>query len=110
MEISNKTVNDALVVNIKGRIDTNYSSQFETEVQDLIKNSNKHLLFNFSEVDYISSSGLRAVLMFAKLQKNSNKKLVLFSLNDNIKEILNISGFSSIIPMAKDETEAIGSL
>ena len=57
------------------------------------------ILFNFSDLEYLSSGGLRVILGVAKELKRKEGKLVLYSLNPFVKEIFVVSGFESLIPI-----------
>jgi len=99
MEITARNENDNVVVSVKGRMDAVTSPEFETELNELITQGQKNIIVDFNELEYISSAGLRSILATAKKLKAKGGQLVLSSLKDVVKEVFDISGFSSIIPI-----------
>jgi anti-sigma B factor antagonist len=92
----NKTLNDGkLVYKLIGRLDTTTAPELEAELKKSIDSAEK-LEFDFSGLEYISSAGLR-VLLFAQKTMNKQGSMVIRSVNDEIKEIFDITGFSDIL-------------
>lgn len=94
--IVNKT-NDGgvLTVAIEGRVDTTTAPQLEESVKADIEGVTE-LIFDFSNVDYISSAGLRVLLSFQKIM-NKQGDMIVKGANDDIKEIFEVTGFSDIL-------------
>ncbi len=88
-------------VEISGRIDTATVMTFENELKPIMELKSKIIVINCRELEYINSSGLRAFLTLQKnVQKNSSQ-LVLDNMNDIIKEIFDMTGFSEIFTINK---------
>ena len=68
------------------------------------------MAIDFTSLDYINSSGLRVILMAAKELKKVEGKLVLFAMKDHIKEIFDMTGFTSIISIVKTEEDVVKSV
>ena len=79
------------------RVDTNNSPEIEKVIFEYIGDGEGKMVIDFSQVDYISSAGLRVLLKTAKQMKKGGGKLGLCNLNDQIKEVLELSGFMGII-------------
>jgi anti-anti-sigma factor len=99
MEITRRNVKNAVVVSVKGRLDAVTSPDFEKELTEVIAQGETLLVLDFGHLDYISSAGLRTVLATTKRLKEKQGKLYLSSLKDMVKEVFEISGFSTIIPI-----------
>jgi stage II sporulation protein AA (anti-sigma F factor antagonist) len=99
MEIRQRKEKDAVVVSIKGRLDASSSPQFEKELAAVMDEGERLLVVDFGELEYISSAGLRSILATTKKLKEKGGKLLLCALKDVVKEVFEISGFSSIIPI-----------
>jgi anti-anti-sigma factor len=110
MNILQEKVGNILVVKAEGRIDSGTSGDFESKIMKLIDSGEKVLSFDFSNIEFISSNGLRSFLVVAKKLKKVNGKLALFAMNSNIKEVFEMTGFSTIIPIFASENEALQSL
>ena len=89
----------SIILKVSGKIDTLGSIEFETEVKNLISDLTKNfttLKFDFCDLEYLCSSGLRVILWSKKqLQKlNENAVVVIKDPQPNVSEVLNITGFS----------------
>ena len=107
MNISNKDCEGITVVSFEGNLDTSTSSDAESEISQLLQSGVKDLIFDLSQTDYVSSSGLRVFLSTAKKIAKTGGKLILCSPNEVVMEILSISGFNTIIPVQEDIDSAL---
>jgi anti-anti-sigma factor len=99
----------ATVIMIEGRLDSSTSGVLEKKIISLMETGEKSFLVDFSGMDYISSAGLRVLLMAAKKTKTAGGKVVLSALTDNVREVFDIAGFSSIFSIFATQEEAIQS-
>ncbi|PWT25710.1 MULTISPECIES: STAS domain-containing protein [Butyrivibrio] len=94
--VINKTRNgDELTVAVEGRLDTTTAP----ELDDMLKaelGDVKKLLFDFAKLDYISSAGLRVLLLSQKTM-NKQGSMVIKNVNEEINEIFEVTGFSDIL-------------
>jgi stage II sporulation protein AA (anti-sigma F factor antagonist) len=88
---------DVLIVCLEGALNSTNSAQVEADIQRRLDQGAYHLLFDLSRLDYISSAGLRVVLIAAKRLKQSAGRLVLWGMHDQIREAFAISGFLNIL-------------
>jgi len=109
MNFTKEKINDFCVLKIEGRIDTTNFNSFEAEINLLFNSGEKNIIFNCSGLNYISSSGLRVFLITQKKSISLNGKLHLCCLQPAIKEIFDISGFSTIFKIFDSEEEALDS-
>ncbi|MYN43964.1 anti-sigma factor antagonist [Pseudoduganella sp. FT93W] len=100
----------ATAVRLSGRLDSATASGFEKPLQDLFNQPASRVLMDFSALDYISSAGLRVVLMAAKRAKQSQGALVLCSLQQQVRDVFEISGFLRILDVADDSSAALNQL
>ncbi len=111
MEISTRSTDgNAMVMGLNGRLDAVTSHLFEREIVAFFSKDSKRLALDFGQLDYISSAGLRVLILGAKKSKESGGALVIFGLKSHIMEVFEISGFSSILTILPGETEALASL
>lgn len=71
VEISISRSNEVVIVGVEGRLDSTTSSRLEDELLGLIAKAEHRLILDCSRLVYISSAGLRAVLLAAKRLKNA---------------------------------------
>jgi anti-anti-sigma factor len=91
----------------KGRLDSATGPAFEKDLLRQIDGGRLRLLLNFGELQYISSAGLRIVLLAAKKMKSAGGKMALCSLNPQIAEVFEISGFSNILDIHPTRDAAV---
>ncbi len=99
MELSHRTENDICIISVSGRLDAGTSIEFGTVVMQLIDQGSLKLALDLEALDYVSSAGLREFLRAAKALKSKGGGIVCCSLKDYVREIFEMSGFSSIIPV-----------
>jgi len=99
MEMTNRKERNALVISIQGRMDAVTAPDFEKEVDRLLEKGETRFVVDLGGLDYISSAGLRSILSLAKKLKSNSGTLHLAALQAVVKEVFDISGFSSIIPI-----------
>ncbi len=107
MQISVKTTNGVKVLAFEGRLDTQTSPDAERQLTRLIEEGGTKFLVNFEKLEYISSAGLRILLIVAKQLKTADGELRVCGLNDVVKEVFDISGFDMILPISASESEAL---
>jgi len=107
MELIEQKTEKCVIVSITGRLDTTNYSLLEKKLTDLIENHEDKILVECSKMDYVSSSGLRILLMALKKVTMAKGKFVLCNLQDNIREIFEISGFSNIFEIYPSQEEAL---
>jgi anti-anti-sigma factor len=109
MKIQESKKGGVTVMELDGRLDSSTSSQLEKCLISCLQAGEKNLLIDFARVDYISSAGLRVLLMAAKKCKAAGGKVVLSALVSNVKEVFDIAGFTSIFPLFPGQDEALAS-
>ncbi len=97
-----------LVLNPLGRIDGTNAKAFEEALLGRIEAGDHQILLNFEGINYISSAGLRVLLMAAKRTSQAKGQLALFAVQEHVQEVFKFSGFSEIIPIHDDRTGALG--
>lgn len=96
-----------LVMSVSGRLDAETAPGFEADVLSRVDQGETSIVFDLANLQYVSSAGLRVVLMTAKRLQQSGGKLVVCSLQDTVMEVFKISGMDSIIETAGDRAGAI---
>lgn len=97
MEVSVNQNNDKTCVKISGRLDTTTAPQFQEAIKPLMDSDNAAIEIDCSDMDYTSSIGLRAFLMLQKSVNAKGGSMVLTGMQPKVREVFDITGFSSII-------------
>ncbi|HCK87463.1 MAG TPA: anti-sigma factor antagonist [Erysipelotrichaceae bacterium] len=95
MEIVKNRSGNALTVKVSGRIDSVTSAELEDSLQGELDDVTD-LTFDFSELEYISSAGLR-ILLFSQRRMNKQGKMKVTGINDTVREIFEVTGFLGIL-------------
>lgn len=107
MEILTSKQDGKNILQVKGRLDATSSPNLEKELLALLDAGEKDYVADLAGLEYISSVGLRVLLMAAKKAKSAGGKVVLSSLNDHVHEVFEIAGFTAIFPIYSSLDEAI---
>jgi anti-sigma B factor antagonist/stage II sporulation protein AA (anti-sigma F factor antagonist) len=107
VSIKEEVKEDVLVLRIQGRLDAVSSPTAERKVFESINNGQHRLLLDFSEVDYLSSAGMRMLLSVTKKLKTLSGQLVLCSITSNVMDVLKMSGFDHVLELVQNEEEAL---
>lgn len=94
MKIDKEVNGSELSIKLEGRLDTNTSPELEKELGDL--NNINSIIFDFKNIEYISSAGLR-VLLSCQKKMNTQGTMVIKNINDMIKSVFDMTGFSDIL-------------
>lgn len=108
MEIKKDTHNDWQIIQPQGRVDSNTAGALEKALLPEAQQPNARVLIDLSELNYISSAGLRVLLMSAKASKKAQGELALSNMADHVKEVFDISGFSSIFTIVDKNEDVLG--
>jgi len=107
MELMKRKEKNVTVIQVKGRLDAGSSPELEKEIDGLVAAGEKILLLDLAELNYISSAGLRVILVGAKKLKTKGGSLSVSSLVSVVKEVFDISGFSTILPIFGSAAEGL---
>jgi anti-anti-sigma factor len=110
MEITTRKQGDASIVALVGRLDSATAPNAQQALEQIVSDGARKLAVDFSKLDYISSAGLRVLLGIAKKLKTTNGALRTFGLNETVREVFDISGFSTILTVFPSEAEALNGL
>ena len=101
---------NVLVLALNGRLDSTTSTEFEKRIVGAIEGKERHIVIDMSGIDYISSAGLRAVLIGAKQMSAGYGKLALCGLSEKIADVFHMSGFDKILTIVPTRDEAVSAV
>ena len=87
---------DITIIAVEGSLDTNTSKEAGDQLTKLVDEGKLKLLIDLTNLDYISSSGLRILLVTSKKLKSQKGEMRICGLNETVKEVFEISGFTMI--------------
>ena len=104
-----ETIRDGtnVVLMAKGRIDSNNASEFQGAVSSAIAKSDRAVVIDCQDLTFISSAGLRVLLLMFKEMRVRGARVAICSLSSDVQQIFIISGFHKIIPIHGSRAEAL---
>lgn len=109
MEVERTTNGEVAVFRIIGRLDSSNSPAFEASVLPSIRPGSNRVVLDFTALDYVSSAGLRVVLLAAKQTRATQGAFAIFGMSKSILHVFQMSGFARIIALFNTEAEAVAS-
>ena len=99
MDINHLKEGEITIVTVNGRLDANTAPVADKTIKKILKSDCLRMIFDFSTMDYLSSGGLKVILGATKELRRKDGQIVLCSLSKFIKEIFEVSGINSLIPI-----------
>jgi anti-sigma B factor antagonist len=110
MEISSNQFKHCNVVKVSGRLDSFTSPKLHEELRKLNEENRFKIVMDFSNLDFISSAGLRVLISTLKNCKRYNRgDLVISGLSQNIHAVFDLAGFLTIFKIYPDVLSGVGS-
>lgn len=103
MVIEKAIADETLTIHLNGRLDTTTAPDLEAELQESLPQVT-HVVLDFTELEYLSSAGLR-VLLGAKKALNEEGSLIIKNVNEVVMEVFEITGFVDILTITGHGTE-----
>jgi anti-sigma B factor antagonist len=110
MSWTEKPIGDAVLVSASGRIDLSNADAFRDELTLALNKTKTALILDLSQVDYISSAGLRALMIVFKVAKAAGKAFGIAALQPLLLEIFTISRFNLVFPLFDTVRHAVEKL
>jgi anti-anti-sigma factor len=110
MEINEERKTDMVILGLTGKLDATTAKTFEDKILAEIDSGDRRFVIDLSQLDYVSSSGLRVFLLAAKRLHSAGGKIVLCSLKEHVRQVFDLAGFSSILSIYNSRGEAVKAL
>lgn len=110
MSLSSEKIGDVLVVSLAGQVNSANAAEVESALLAWVEQGERLCALDLGRLDYISSAGLRVILMTAKRLKQNAGQLVLCGLQPQVKEVFDISGFLTILTVVDTRDAAVAKL
>jgi anti-anti-sigma factor len=98
------------VIQSVGILDGIHGNKLRQEIVDLIKSGTKNILLDCSQITFMDSSGLSALVMMMKSAKQVNGKFAICSLNDQLKVLLDLTSMDKVLNIVSDRDSFISEL
>ena len=95
-----RRADDELLLVVEGRLDSTQGSEFQDALSRAIEITDQRVVLDLAEVSYISSAGLRALLVVGKDLQKRNARLSLVAMQSSVREVFALSGFDKIFEIS----------
>ena len=95
---------------LQGQLDTSVPRGFEGELLAFIASGQRQLIFDFAQVDYLTSAGIRILLHVFKTMTAANGRVAFHSLNPRVKHVFEIAGLTQVFRIYDTPAEALQGL
>ena len=107
MNITTEVIDGVTVLRLSGDLDTGTSGDAQDTIVQMIEDGASNMLINLKDVGFVSSAGLRILLVAAKKMMSIDGQLRVSDLNETVHDVFEISGFSSILNVFATEQDAL---
>ncbi|MED7818399.1 MULTISPECIES: STAS domain-containing protein [unclassified Francisella] len=99
--VCSKKEDGILVIGLKGELNSTSCNSFNNDIRRINDGEPCNIVLDFSNLTYLSSAGLRSLILIFKSLSTSNKKLIILNPSSLVNEVLRVSGFVKLIPICK---------
>lgn len=113
MELTSSSLDSTRIIQVHGRLDHSHAKEFEAALAPHLAQctaAGTPLVLDFSKVAYISSVGLRVLLLAAKQVKAQQGRLAIAALTPIVAEVFEVSHFNMVLPVFPDAAAAAAGL
>lgn len=96
MKLDINNTPDTIYATLSGRLDTAASSDFSRDMMPMMDDASKHIVLDCYQLEFISSSGLRLLLMLRKQTIAQGGDITIKGVNDAVKQVFTITGFYAL--------------
>jgi len=107
MKIESRIENGVLIISIEGRMDAVSAPEFDKRCDECLLQGGNAFILDFKALEYISSAGLRSILILGKKLAAKKGTLLIASAKDVVKEVFQISGFGALFPILESVDAAL---
>ena len=107
MDIREEQHGEVTIVALVGRLDSTTSTALEQHLAALVARGARRVVVDFSGVEYISSAGLRVLLVLAKKLRDTHGTLALCGMGDAVREVFSLAGFLRLFTVEEARAAAV---
>ena len=108
MQVTVNKIGAVLCLELQGRLDISIPKGFEGALLRLIEQGETHLVFDFAQVEHVSSSGLRVLLRAFKKVTYANGRMAFHSLSERVRRVFDVAGLTLVFRIYETREEALG--
>ncbi|MGA3328089.1 MAG: STAS domain-containing protein [Terriglobia bacterium] len=109
MTLSEEKNGKVFILGLRGKVEAEGTKRFVQRMTEILDGGERYILLDLTDVAYINSSGVHALVLVANQVASSGGKLILAGVSDSIQKVLKISGLTSSFTLQPTKAEALGS-
>ena len=109
LDISVQSLKRVDLITLSGRVDSSTAPDLEETLEDRIDKGRYNLVLDLSDVNYLSSAGLRALVSALRTCKKKGGDVRIANPSERVSEVMSLAGLDSLFTMYDDVTVAVGS-
>lgn len=110
MKITENREADLTIFKLDGRLDSQTSLEFDDKMFASIDSGARRVIVDCGQLDYITSAGLRVLNKTAKRLKKEEGAIILCALEEYVREVFEIAGFDTFLPIVNNLDEALAQI
>ena len=99
----------AYVITVSGRVDSSNANELDTLLQQLLEDGHYKLVLELSDIDYMSSAGLRAIISALRAAKKKRGDVYIAATSERVSEVFTLAGLNPLFQMFDDADTAVAS-
>jgi anti-anti-sigma factor len=107
MTLDQETRGEVAILRPLGRLDSSTSPELERAVLEHLEAGCQRMVFDLADMDYVSSAGLRVILLAGKKLRATKGKLVLSGMREMVREVFEMSGFLNLFAVTANLDDAL---
>ena len=109
MKLTCEQQGDVMLLRAAGKLDAVTAPQFREDLEQTLPPDARRVVLDLSETPYVSSAGLRVLIVLAK-QVMPRGKLAVAGLNESVREVFELAGFDKIMTLCDDVAAALNAV
>jgi anti-anti-sigma factor len=110
VDVREDTVDDVLVLEVKGRLDSGSAPVLGAKLTDALGAPGRRLVLDLRQLEYISSAGFRILLLAARRAEEMDSRFVLSSVAGKVRQLFDLGGFLDLFPISASREDGIAAV
>ncbi|MEL7586396.1 MAG: STAS domain-containing protein [Prolixibacteraceae bacterium] len=106
MNVITETIGEAVLISVTGSIDSRTAGDLQTQIMGRVSETS-HAVLDLSAVSFVSSAGLRVLLMVYRQIKAKDGKVILVGISEEIRDVMAMTGFINFFMISDTIDDAL---
>ena len=110
IEIAETKERGTVILQVAGRLDAATAGVLDARLRAMLAAGEKRIVLEVSGLEYVSSAGLRVILMLSKLLRAANGKFAMAEMRPMVQEVFDLAGFSTLCQVCPSRDDAVAAV